>query len=553
MLSALAALLADPELLLPTPFGAAALAVFAIGLGLWGVTSTGDRSTQPGSPRRADALRVWWRAPAWPRAPGLAGWELALLAVILLLFGLIVGRLIAVGSTLGWDESVYALRARSWVEGTPSTGWAIYRSPGMAVLGMGSVIAGGSETSFRVFGLLAGFGVLLGAWWLCRSIAGPAAGLLVALVLAGFPELQFQSSLYLTDVPATAVLLWLAAVVWRRCESGAVTWRLAAIAGSAAAAAFYLRYGSALPLILVPIPALLVWWRTLIGNRAVVLGTAGLVLLLLVPHFMESIVKTGTPWGVLMRAFEVSVPPHLGQPEGSASIFGIASQLMSRFTSWPAVALAIAGVGAGFAMTVLGPRSDRLWRGYAFLLLPAIGQVLVGGSTFHAEMRYYLFPIALLLAAGSVSAVAAWRAEATRWQGPVAVLTIIGALLVVMRAGVANVQTQTAAAPGGRVVVLAAEAIRDDAGGDCSVLTDLVPQVTWYSGCAAYPFGNPPRGGLGATLPGGDRYLLIFAGNTVDQPSGSTLADYLQAVEPTPVATIRGQGGEPIATIHRFP
>lgn len=553
MLSALAALLVDPELLLPTPFGAAALAVFAIGLGLWGVSSSGDRSPMPGGILRPDALRAWWTAPAWPSAPGLARWELALLGVILLLFGLVGSRLITVGATLGWDESVYAVRARSWVAATPSTGWAIYRSPGMAVVGTVAVVAGGSETSFRVFGLIAGFGVLLGAWWLCRSIAGPAAGLLVALVLAGFPELQFQSSLFLTDVPATAVLLGLTAVVWRQCESGAVTWRLAAIAGPAAAAAFYLRYGSALPLVLVPIAALFVWWRILVGQRAVLLAGTGLVLLLLVPHFMESTLKTGTPWGVLMRAFEVSVPPYRGQPEASASIFGIARQLMSDFTYWPSTTLAAAGIGAAAMVIVRGRRDDRLWRGCTFLLVPALGQILVTGSAFHAEMRYYLFPIALLLAAGSVTAVTAWRALSLRWQVPVAQLIVIGGLLVVMRAGVAHVQTQTAVAPGGRVLVLAAEAIRDDAGADCSVLTYLVPQVTWYSGCATYPFGLPPRGGLGATLPGEDRYLLIFAGNRDDQPSGSTLADYLQAVEPSPIATIRDQAGEPIATIYSFP
>jgi hypothetical protein len=548
-LSALAALLFDITLILPTLFSASALAAIAVGLALLVVADDGNSSAGTGHRPRLEALRIWLAGSVGAGPARLPRWEAALLVAILVVFALVVMRLISMGAVLGWDESVYALKARSWLLSTPTTGWGLHRSPGLPALGTVPILLDGSEVSLRLIGLIGGIGILVAAWWVARSIGGPPAGVLTALTLAGVPDLQLQSSLFLADVPAAAVLLLLTAFVWSRCELRRLDWRFA-LAAALAAGAFYLRFASALPVLLLALASLVIWWRPLVANRTLILTTVGLGLVLLLPHFFESTLRTGTPWGIVLLSYEIAIPP-VSAAHTSTSLVATARQLMSRFTYWPTAGLAIAGIGSWVWIALRGERNARKWRAATFLLVPALGQILVTGTSFHTEFRFYLFPIALLVATGSMAAMAWWSAITIRWRTPVALFVVVAGLFVILRGGVANVAAQTAAKPSD-VIRAAAEAIRQDASGSCSVVTYLVPEMTWYTGCATYPFGDSGSA-ADSTLPGDHRYMLIVAGHPDQQPQGEALASYLSAAEPTPVATIRGPAGDLLATIYKFP
>ena len=92
------------------------------------------------------------------------------LAAIGVYFALPVVRLIAIDAVIGFDEAIYANTSRSWLEGTPNTGWSAHRSPGISAIG---VLAApiGEVSAFRVIGLISGLAMIVGGW---RSPAASA-------------------------------------------------------------------------------------------------------------------------------------------------------------------------------------------------------------------------------------------------------------------------------------------------------------------------------------------------------------------------------------------
>ena len=81
-------------------------------------------------------------------------------------------------------------------------------------------------------------------------------------------------------------------------------------------------------------------------------------------------------------------------------------------------------------------------------------------------------------------------------------------------------------------LILLSEALRtldELAGEDCSVLAGETPQVTWYTGCAAYHFGSTPEVGRERLLTG-EGWMLLFEGGR-RQPEGAVLHYYLRIAE----------------------
>ena len=75
------------------------------------------------------------------------------LSLIVIVFGALAIRNVAIGAPMGWDESVYGLTARSWTAGTPNTGWALHRSPGMPALGTITLLFVQSDALLRAWGV----------------------------------------------------------------------------------------------------------------------------------------------------------------------------------------------------------------------------------------------------------------------------------------------------------------------------------------------------------------------------------------------------------------
>ena len=93
------------------------------------------------------------------------------LAGIVLVYLVVAASAIYRGPPLGWDESVYTLRARDFSAGvSPGGYWNAYRAPGLPWLGHFLWIAGREATVLRL--LVAGFGLglVVTAWLLARHL-----------------------------------------------------------------------------------------------------------------------------------------------------------------------------------------------------------------------------------------------------------------------------------------------------------------------------------------------------------------------------------------------
>lgn len=503
-------------------------------------------------PREA-ALRAWLAAPAGTATLGSRG-EVLLLGVIVVAFAVIVMRVIAIGMIFGFDESIYATTTRWWFAGGPNTGWASHRSPGISILGVLPLVLGGSEAAFRTIGLLFGVAALLLAWRFGRRLAGPAAGLIAALAIACIADLQLNASMFLTDVPSSALILLLALLVWRRFE-GASSARSLLLLAPVAAAAFYVRYGASLPILFLAVAALLVWPRRIAGMWRSVLLTGVVLLVLLVPHFVEATLIGGRPWSIALSARNLAAPDYPGQ-----ALDVYTTGFFSYVAGPVAGAVAAAGLIGLVWRLVVVRRWDRVLRGYLFLVLPALAVGLLLGEVALAQTRYIYVPLMLLAIAGGVAVARAWRALPSALRTGVAAITLSTGLVVMLNVGADVVRAQAAYAPSQRWVIDAAHVIRDDAlahdpeGDDphCAVLSYLVPRITWYSGCATYHFALPAVAGRERLLAAPNRYLVLVSGDRERQPHGEVLQQYLDLVEPEPFATVNGSDGRIAARIYRF-
>ena len=97
-------------------------------------------------------------------------------AVIAILVVVTSGAVWLIGQAipLGWDESVYASKSRSLLTDSPSSTWAIYRAPGLPVVGLLGGAFGFVDANLRGVAVLLSLGALTLAWALARMLWGPS-------------------------------------------------------------------------------------------------------------------------------------------------------------------------------------------------------------------------------------------------------------------------------------------------------------------------------------------------------------------------------------------
>ena len=86
------------------------------------------------------------------------------------------------------------------------------------------------------------------AWALARMLWGPLAAIVALLTIVGSPVVIAEIALFHTDLPAAGLLLALMLLVWYEFERRPEPSRLLIAAAPLAALAFYVRYGSILPI-----------------------------------------------------------------------------------------------------------------------------------------------------------------------------------------------------------------------------------------------------------------------------------------------------------------
>jgi 4-amino-4-deoxy-L-arabinose transferase-like glycosyltransferase len=370
----------------------------------------------------------------------------------------------ASGAPLGHDEARYAIATRDLLAGDASR-W-VYVPPGMEVLPMPGVLLGGGERALRLVPVLLSLVFLAVLWRVARSVGSrETAAWTVALVAATGPIVRLSSDV-LSDIPSTTLLLVTAYLVFRELTRPEGPTRALAWAAVTGAGAFYIRYGSCIPLAIIAGVAVLGCARAIVARPRVVVLTLGLFVLLLAPHLVWSQVSTGSLVGTLRLS--ASVPKGFGT--------GIATYAAHPFGYLGPFALAL------LPLAILAGAHHRLC---ALLIALAILDVLSLGIQTSAQGRYVFLATSLILVVGPVALV--------RLRPRIANLALAA---VVIGWGVqvwAALEYPRVRIEGMRTTILAAAAIRGDAGAaPCYVLGRHDTQLEWYTGCE-YRLVMPPQ------------------------------------------------------------
>ena len=436
------------------------------------------------------------------------------LGLVLLVVGL--GYLVSSGP-LGHDESVYALKARSWIEDTPTTGFANYRPVGMPIVGWIVLQVSSAEVAFRIAGATLAVATIIVMWGAGRIMLSPAAGLLGAATFIASESFLRRATEFLNDVASSGLLLAAMAVVWYQFERKPRSWWVVA-AAPLVAAAYYFRYGSGLGFATIAVVAAFVWHRRL-GESWRQLTAAALVLfLLLVPHFLYSIDLTGGPLGVFESA-RTSVGGGGGGlrdyldwfPDFLAGRFGAIIMLAG-------IAYTLLVIGIAIVPRRWGTRE----RTVIFLAVTSITLVILLGLFTHGEPRFIFLPMMLLMLLGGQAVTAVLRRLADIPRA--IVIAAIGATVIYAFAtGVIGMRDHLNGLGSTRqVIVDAAAEIRADAGPeDCAIHSSYSPQLTWYTACSTVTFFADPPTDLAPRS-----YLVLFD-NGKRQPTGPNLDEEL--------------------------
>jgi 4-amino-4-deoxy-L-arabinose transferase-like glycosyltransferase len=474
--------------------------------------------------------------------------QLAVLAGITAAFGAIVVLGMLQNAPFSWDESAYAITTRHWVQGGPATGTGVTRPPILPILGVIPIAIGTQEWLFRVTGLLFGMGLVAAAWFLARSMAGGGAGLLSGLLVASAPSLQIDAGLFLTDVPATALLVLLLAGVWRAFNGTQPPgWGLVWLA-PLAAAAFYTRYGAIVPLAAIALTIPVLWPAQVRASWRPVVATVALVGLLLAPHAVFATLQRGTPLGIVLTAQGAAAGDSFGS--GLVQYLAWLPAELIGFVPGLAAVLGLVAGASHLARAVRRRGWDTRSRALGLLVIPALAQSLLLGLVALPQQRYVFLPMVLLVVAG---ALAAARVGAERGRpGRLAVGLVAAAGVIALLWSGVNMPSRAA----GRTAFMEWERragliIRERGAGSCSILASDYPTMSWYSGCPAYNFANVERPGRERLLTGENRFLVLRRDGKF-QPTGSVLDAYLARVEPEPVAELRNGDDHLVGTVYRF-
>ena len=381
---------------------------------------------------------------------------------------------------LGHDEARYAIEAQGLLAGLPVR-WS-YQSIGTVAVALPGVLAGGGALALRALPTALGLLFVLAAARLARGAFGDAtAAWTVAVLAASFVFVRRAAEL-LSDMPAAACLLAGAAILVTELAREPAPGRRLVLAAPCFAAAFYLRYGSVLAIAAIGGATVIAGWRPLLRRPWTALATAGLLALLLAPHFAAAIALTGSPLGIMREYSSV-----------------VAS---SEPTAWPGASLVIYATSNPFVyygavtapVMLAGVAAIRRWRDrrVRLLWLMAVGDIVAVGLTPVAQPRYIFFGIALLVILGTDELrrwIAAHTPAARRALGGAAAAAVAASWIIV---AVTLYQLPAVRVANTAGTLAAAAAIREDArGAPCDVIGRHTTQLQWYTGCVAVYDARP--------------------------------------------------------------
>ncbi|HEY5926279.1 MAG TPA: glycosyltransferase family 39 protein [Kofleriaceae bacterium] len=393
-------------------------------------------------------------------------WQLLLCVAALVWVAIGVTQWLA-AAPLRDDEAQYALAAQDFLDGVPAR-W-FYVSTGMNALAVPGVLLGGDEITLRIMPLVVGACFFALTALLAVRAFGPMTAAWSMAILAGSRSVIQRTSELLSDLPAAGFMigaLWI--LVGELAREHGPRWRIV-LAAPLLAAAFYLRYGSCVPIGIIGIATVLVWWRAIARRPWPVLATAGLFILLLVPHMVTATRTMGSPLGILLASR--SVP---------GDDIGLTTYLTTNPFSYFGLLVPIPIVAGVFS---IGFARDRR---AVFLWLVAIGSFVAIALLTHAQARYVMVATTLLALLGTDALIRLVDRYAGRYKrviAAVAIVPIVWSWYNCIRVGVTYPRAARERLAGTHA---AADVIRRDASGrPCEVLARRRMRLNFHSGCTA--------------------------------------------------------------------
>ena len=491
------------------------------------------------------------RARFAERTPRPAPWEWAVLFCILVAALWALARVVGVGDILGHDEAAYATRARSWLQHTTTSSWFPHRSPGLPVLGV-PVLAGSSAAigwgaigsgaanvgvgvsvdGLRLVGVLFAVALICGVWATARRIGGPMAAPVAAAAVAFAPPLLDHGARFLTDLPATALVVWVLWLLVREAQrdrlGAGMLWTAPLAAG-----AIYLRMGAVLPLGLAAVAIALLWPRQVIDGIRWVLATGALTIVLLGWHIAGAIDAFGAPWGRVLYTSRLT-----RTDEPGAALLAYAEALLGDMAGGE-----LAGVGTAWLMALglvglpllllVRRRWDAQARGAMCVLLVGLAHLVAMGLVAVPDVRFIFVSVVLLCIAGAVTLGTILGLASYRTGIAISVALAAGLIGVgIVRTTPVLIDDRRARDERYDAMRAAASVIRAEAGSEsspvsgprpaCTVVTGYVPQIEWLTGCRVLAFDR-----MGTAWQSADDLFLLMLRNGKGQPEPSAIEPVL--------------------------
>ena len=509
---------------------------------------------------------------------------------------LAIGQAILAPQPFDWDESVYAVKALSWVYGSPADSFYVYRPIGVsAIAWVFAFFASGDGAAFlssishaqavttyvplmRFFGIFfaataAMFLFLLAARTTSVVIALATCG----IVVSSFFFLSF-TPLLSNDIAAAGLLVGVMWCLWRHYLSNGRDMSLYA-AAILAALAFYVRYGVALYLLVIFCATVILYMsraythikdaqekkdagkssaetaKQFFFNQS--LKALSLFTLFLIPHFLHSAALfQRDPLGILRFAGRAAEREYLGE-----GLIDYASIMPSGFGS-PLIGLlmvisVVGAIGLFFIQRKnLFNVSAQEYRALYWIACIALSSVFMAGLLTHAEPRYIFFPFFLL------TIFALWFVDRTVRQfhpqiALLAMVSIIGWSAWSLPHNMHRVEALYAVQDAYRnMYVTAAQTIAADnhnagnASDRCFVWTTAEPQISLYSACHAITYNDALVLEQLSIHRDDAAYLTIFPESDKVQPELTKLAE--RGVVAYPVSTQDGDDIYDRAQVYRL-
>ncbi|VAW06516.1 hypothetical protein MNBD_ACTINO02-1787 [hydrothermal vent metagenome] len=427
-----------------------------------------------------------------------------------------VGTFVLVsGAPLGHDESVYALKARAWLEGTPATGFGLHRPVGMPAVAAVILWISDSTTALRLGAAITALLSLFALWRLSLIGGRSTAGMLTVVSFAASQPYLRRAPEFLNDLVTSGLMIGVIIVVWSHFEGryrALPLW----VASALTTVAFYLRYGSALIFIVIAIVSAATFRRRLKQHvRAISVATA-LLFVGIAPHLVYAQKTTGSILGILAKSSEIAGRAYLGD-----GLVRYAYWFPAKLAGTMLAVVMLIGVISVVRRWHTRTPTDRFDR---YITLIALLSATAVGLTIHGEQRYVFFNVLLLGLVGwsAVLTIARQWPDTTR---RVATWGLTLTLAFSLGSGVFEARLRSDLMADHRAVL---EAVGDTIAGDrpCTVVTSYSPQLTWMSGCAAVSFATATLSSF-RPQPGEPTYLATFE-NGKRQPGEKDLAALLE-------------------------